>query len=175
MATSTVVPVSEYLSTIYHPDCDYVDGEIQERNLGEKDHSKLQRHLVRLLSTYEREEFVDAYPELRVQVSATRFRVPDVAVLSPNAPEEEQIVLTPPLLCIEVLSPKDTLARTCTRAMDFILMGVPEVWVADPATRTLYICTEQSTTKYLGERLTVPGTPVTLELAEIFAVLNRRR
>jgi hypothetical protein len=36
MATSAIVPVSEYLRTSYSPDCDYVDGEVQERNLGEQ-------------------------------------------------------------------------------------------------------------------------------------------
>jgi hypothetical protein len=35
MATSTLVPVSEYLATAYRPDCDYVDGQLQKRNLGE--------------------------------------------------------------------------------------------------------------------------------------------
>ena len=27
---------------VYRPDCDYVDGRVVERNLGERDHSKLQ-------------------------------------------------------------------------------------------------------------------------------------
>jgi hypothetical protein len=35
MATNVLIPVSEYLKTSYSPDCDYVDGEVQERNLGE--------------------------------------------------------------------------------------------------------------------------------------------
>ena len=43
-----------------------------------------------------------SYPELRVQVAAERFRVPDVVVLRSGAPVEA-IVRVPPLLCIEVL------------------------------------------------------------------------
>ena len=32
MATTAVfIPVEEYLSTVYEPDMDYVDGELQER------------------------------------------------------------------------------------------------------------------------------------------------
>ncbi len=42
MATPVLIPVSEYLNTTYRPDCDYVDGEVRERNLGEKPHSILQ-------------------------------------------------------------------------------------------------------------------------------------
>jgi hypothetical protein len=42
MATaSTLISIEEYLRTSYHPDCDYVDGEIQERNLGEREHARL--------------------------------------------------------------------------------------------------------------------------------------
>ena len=41
MATSTVVPVNEYLRKSYRPDRDYVDGEVQERNLGGRDHADL--------------------------------------------------------------------------------------------------------------------------------------
>ncbi len=34
--------VEKYLRTIYRPDCDYIDGEVLERNVGEIDHSRLQ-------------------------------------------------------------------------------------------------------------------------------------
>src|SRR5437016_10905075 len=37
-----LVSISEYLSTSYDPDCDYVDGVIEERNLGENNHADLQ-------------------------------------------------------------------------------------------------------------------------------------
>ena len=46
MKAATLVPVEEYLRTTYHPDCDYVDGEVLERNVGERDHSKVQRELI---------------------------------------------------------------------------------------------------------------------------------
>ena len=41
MATGALISVSEYLSTSYSPDCDYVDGVVEERNLGEHDHARL--------------------------------------------------------------------------------------------------------------------------------------
>jgi len=40
----TLVPVDEYLRTSYSPDCEYVDGRIVERNLGEKGRSILQMY-----------------------------------------------------------------------------------------------------------------------------------
>jgi hypothetical protein len=41
MAT-TAIPVEEYLRTTYHPDMEYVDGQLVERNVGERRHSRLQ-------------------------------------------------------------------------------------------------------------------------------------
>jgi hypothetical protein len=37
----TLVSVREYLSTAYYPDVDYVDGQLEDRNVGEKEHGEL--------------------------------------------------------------------------------------------------------------------------------------
>ncbi len=42
MSTTAMVSVQEYIATSYRPDRDFVDGELQERNLGELEHSLLQ-------------------------------------------------------------------------------------------------------------------------------------
>ncbi len=43
MATTPVLlSIDQYLRTSYRPDVDYVGGEIQERNLGEYEHGKIQ-------------------------------------------------------------------------------------------------------------------------------------
>ena len=44
-----LVSVEEYLHTVYRPDCDYVDGELVDRNVGEKSHAKAQRKIMLLL------------------------------------------------------------------------------------------------------------------------------
>jgi hypothetical protein len=45
MAARTLIPVEVYLTSVYRPDCDYVDGEVLERNLGERDHSYIRASL----------------------------------------------------------------------------------------------------------------------------------
>ena len=40
-----------YLRTIFHPDCDFVDGRIEERNVGEYEHSMVQKMLMRLFGS----------------------------------------------------------------------------------------------------------------------------
>ena len=47
--SAVLVPVEEYLTTSYEPDVDYVDGELQERNLGEEEHATIQKFFVGFL------------------------------------------------------------------------------------------------------------------------------
>lgn len=171
MATGTLIPLSDYLGHSFRPDCDYIDGELQERNLGELDHSDLQTRVLTLLTTDAYQPYVRANAELRVQVRATRFRVPDVCVMRRSAPRE-QIVRTPPLLCIEVLSPDDTL-QIRERVRDFLDMGVPEVWILNPATRTATCCAGSTTAEQTEGELKVPEVPIALALADIFSVLDQ--
>lgn len=55
MATVTYVSVSEYLETSYRPDCEYLEGDLLERNVGEWDHSRLQTLLSRYLVNREKQ------------------------------------------------------------------------------------------------------------------------
>lgn len=128
---SLPVSIEEYLHSVYEPDMDYVDGVLEDRNLGEMDHWRVQRALFKLLEAQEQKFGFFLAQELRVQVSATRFRVPDTCLL-PADRLPKRIVSEPPLLCIEVLSPEDRLPRMRVKCRDYLRMGVPEVWVLDP-------------------------------------------
>jgi len=171
MATNVLVPVSEYLQTSYSPDCDYVDGEVQERNLGEVEHADLQSQLLELLRMPSAKVYVRATTELRVQVKETRFRVPDICVRRASA-HKERIVRLAPLLCIEVLSPEDRMSRTLEKVRDYLEMGVPEVWVFDPETRSVLICKGATAVTQTAGELRIPETPVALSLADIFSALD---
>jgi hypothetical protein len=91
MASSILIPVSEYLTTAYSPDCDFVDGEVQERNVGEYDHGNLQGAIYAALRDMRREWHIRVILELRVQINSSRYRVPDVCVMSADAPREQII------------------------------------------------------------------------------------
>ena len=134
MQTGELITVREYLATSYRPDCDYVDGVVVERNLGERDHAALQGAVFAYFYNRRKEWGIHVYPEQRVQVSSTRFRIPDVCVVLGNQPEE-QIFTHPPFICIEILSPEDRLSAMQTRVEDFLRMGVPYVFILDPRTR----------------------------------------
>src|SRR5258708_4472328 len=104
MAVAELVSVEEYLSTDYSPDCDYVDGVLEDRNVGEKDHSNMQTVLIVYLFQRCKELGLRVFVEQRIPVTPTRYRVVDLCITvgEPN----EQIFTAPPFLCIEVLSPE---------------------------------------------------------------------
>jgi hypothetical protein len=46
MSTGTLVSLAEYLRTSYDPDCDFVEGEVRERNVGKRKHSYAQGEIL---------------------------------------------------------------------------------------------------------------------------------
>jgi len=96
MATSISVPVEEYLRTTYHPDMEYVDGQLVERHVGEHRHSRLQALLTGLFLSLERSRRLRVLTEQRLRVLGTkhRYRIPDVCVMA--LPYRSEPVLTTP-------------------------------------------------------------------------------
>jgi Uma2 family endonuclease len=137
MATTTHVPVEVYLRSSYEPDAEYVDGLIEERAVGEYDHAAWQEAICFWFRQHAHDWNVRVKPELRIQVSPTRFRVPDVTVLD-RAQPIEQIVTHPPVAVFEILSPEDTMQRLKRKLEDYRTMGIPEVWVIDPQDGAYY-------------------------------------
>jgi len=136
MPTGTLISVEEYLATSYRPDCDYVDGRLVERNVGERDHSSLHAALSSFLFSRRKQWGIQVFVEQRIQVRPQRYRVPDICVIV--GVTDEQILTKPPFLCIEILSPEDRLSRVKERIDDYLAMGVPHVWLLDPRTRQAY-------------------------------------
>jgi Uma2 family endonuclease len=125
------VPLDVYLNTAYEPDAEYVDGVIEERPMGEFDHSSWQHALELWFAQHAREWGIRVRPELRIQVAEGNFRIPDVTVLDRNLPVE-QVVTHPPIAVFEILSPEDTVTRLLTKLADYERMGIRSILVIDP-------------------------------------------
>ena len=173
MATSSpvIVPLAEYLETVYRPDRDWVDGETRERNMGEQSHARLQAYFSYLFRLRAPQWGLRVLTEQRVQVMPSRFRVPDVCLIPLKAPMEE-IVRTPPLLCIEILSSDDRMSDIQERVEDYLGMGVPAVWVVDPRRRRAYTAVSIGSLQLAPEELTLPATAVRVPVADVFAELD---
>lgn len=108
-----------------------------------------------------RKEFgIQVFPEQRVQVSPTRFRVPDVCVVKGEA--TEQIFRMPPFICIEIMSPDDRFSEMQERVQDYLSFGVPYVWILDPATRKAFRSTPGALTEVSELRTEDPEIVVPL-------------
>lgn len=166
MSTGTVVPLSEYLATSYRPDCDYLDGELLERNVGEWDHSRLQMLLSRYLSNREKQWDILVVPEQRVQVKATRFRVPDISVLT-GPPPAGPIIVDPPFLCIEILSPSDRMKEMQDRIDDYLDFGVRYVWLLHPRSRRAFVYTRDAVQEVKNGVLTTADPAICVPLSEL--------
>ncbi len=171
MSTAALISVEEYLRTTYDPDCDYVDGEVIERNVGEKPHGELQAEIWHFFRQRRREWKTYAYIETRLQVSETRFRIPDVCVYAGSEPGD-RILRTPPFICIEVLSPEDRLTRMQDRIDDYLKFGVRYVWVIDPDTRRAWAHAAEGIREIKDGLLRTENPSFTVDLAEVFSGLD---
>jgi len=168
MATSaTHIPVEVYLQADYEHDCDYVNGVVEERPVGGLDHSAWQAILVMFFGARQKEWGIYVRPELRVCVYGDNFRVPDVCLLSRDAPVE-QVITHPPLAVFEILSPDDRMVRVMERLADYEMMGIEAIWVIDPE--------DGRYLRYVAGQLvsapvfTLPGSEHQVALAELAAM-----
>src|ERR1035438_5734986 len=163
-----MIALDEYLSTSYDPDCEFVDGELVQRNIGESDHSALQGIIFAMLYNQSTKAGIYVFPELRVQVAATRYRIPDITVTARKV--RGRILREPPFLCIEVLSPEDRGSRMELKIDDYLAFGVRHIWLIDPRRKKAWSYTNE------GKRepsavLTTSAPRLTLNLDEVFAKL----
>jgi Uma2 family endonuclease len=176
MATQPVfdrpVSIEEYLSMEFEHDCEYVDGVIEERDLGEFEHAYVQGILVTLFNNHRVDWQVYALPEQGVQTQAKRFRVPDVTVLREGS-KREPILTQPPLIVIEVQSPEIPLRKTAVKAHEYRDFGIEHVWVVDPYARVGYRGTATGLELDRSGELAIPGTAIRIVLADLFAELDR--
>jgi Uma2 family endonuclease len=165
MDTSTLVPVEEYLRTSF-PDGDreYVDGRVVERNLGDLPHSNVQTRICVYLAVH--------YPkfwsgvEVRVQVRAKRFRIPDVTLIAGNMPST-RIIQEPPFVVVEILSPDDRAGDLEDKIEDYLAFGISRVWVVNPRTRRGYIYTSDGMREAKDGILRAHDPDIEVPLAEV--------
>jgi len=167
-ATSVLASVEEYLRASFQDgDREYVDGRIVERNLGEKDHSKTQGELIIFFRALRPAHGTYAFPEQRLQVARTRFRVPDVCVYIGGEPDE-QVFRTPPFLVVEILSRDDRASELQEKIDDYLNFGVRFVWVIDPRVRRGYVYTLEGSREAKDGVLRTIDPEIALPLTDLF-------
>jgi len=176
MATQTVsksqVSVEDYLSMVFEHDCEYIDGVIRERALGDFEHCFLQGLLCSIFFNHRSDWRVVSLPEQHIRITPTRYLIPDVTLLKAGLPREPKLT-KPPMLVIEIQSPTDTLRGVTLKSRDYLGFGIENIWVIDPKTRKAYYARPTGLEEVTEGWLEVPGTPIRVSLDEIFAEMDR--
>lgn len=170
-STVGLVTLEDYWATNYRPDREWIDGEVRERNVGKWEHARVQALLASRLGQNETAWGVQVGTQSRVQVSPRRIRIPDVVLVPAGA--QPEVLIDPPVLVVEILSPDDSYSDTQERAQDYLEMGIKAVWLIDPRSRTGRMCIEDAWV--LATRLTVPDSSIYCELDGLFAQLPPRQ
>jgi len=169
-----LVSLAEYLDSDFQPDREFNDGVIEERNLGEFDHSFLQGMLVTLFNNRIADWRVFCLPEQRIELNPKRCLIPDVAVMRMGT-RREPVLTAPPLIVVEIMSPKDTLRKAERKAQEYLDFGVENVWVIEPGgkrKRAVYKGTRAGLELVSSGQMSVAGTPILVKVHEIFSQLD---
>ncbi|MGI8741288.1 MAG: Uma2 family endonuclease [Bryobacteraceae bacterium] len=171
-ATIPLTPVDEYLNGGYHPDREYVDGLLVERNVGTPAHSLLQILLGVHFFQFRKQYRYAVLTEARTLiVPRSRYRIPDVMLLPLPVPRGK-VVDKAPLVVIEVLSPEDTVREQLQRFREYLSIGVAHMLLLDPEELRAYSFRDGVLQEVHLTSLALPAGDVPFDTDEIFRQLS---
>ena len=158
--------VDEYLRTSFDDaDCEYLDGEIVERNAGEWTHAETMGTLGYLLAGLRRSLGIRVVTVIRIRISPTRYRVADLAVwLDDNI--GTRIPTVSPFLAIEILSPEDRITRMQPKIAEYLSIGVEWIWLIDPIEKSAICYSQRNPAGALTEMLRTENPTIEIPLAQ---------
>lgn len=155
--------VVEYLRTPFEPDCEYLDGEVVERNAGEFPHSQTLAALIGVLAPLRSRLQIQVLPVIHIRIHEERYRVADVGVWRAGY-IGERIPTVPPFLAIEVLSPGDGVVRMHSKIMDYFSIGVEWIWLVDPSETKALVYSQKNGACDVTDVLRTENPPIEIPL-----------
>jgi Uma2 family endonuclease len=112
--------------------------------------------------------------EVRLKVAADAEPVPDVIAV--RGKFKGRYPTAPPELCVEILSPNDTLSRALEKAYRYILWGTECVWIIDPEKRTAWTLSREGAPDpaWISPGGTLRIGETALDLPALFAEVDRK-
>jgi len=172
MNSRVAVSVEAYLKTSFEDaDCEYLDGETVERNKGELPHALLQgKLLLLLLSELGSSAGLQVVPEIRLQMSPTRYRVADIAVWRSGS-IGTRIPTVSPFLVVEILSPEDRMVRMQPKIQEYLGIDVDHAWLIDPYDRKALSYSKEDPVGKLADVLKTVGPHLEIPLETLWQCL----
>lgn len=164
LPTSPLVSVEEYLNASYDPDVEYVDGVLVERNVGDWLHSLVQSNI--LVALRQKFPHLKTVAELRMKVTDTRFRLPDVCVLL--AAPKTKYLADAPYIVIEILSEGDDMSLVMEKLREYDRKGVPNIWLIDPRLQLMSVYRDAVLQEVAGDTIATGDQRVSLTRNEVF-------
>ena len=169
ISTGTLIGVEEYLRTVFDgADCEYLDGEIVERNMGEVQHGSIQARLVFILMGLVSKLGIQVISEIRIQINPRRYRVADIAVWRAGN-IGDRIPTVPPFLVVEILSPEDRMVRMLPKIQEYLSIGAEWIWVIDPDEGKALIYSQAGPAGVLSDILRTEDPAIEIPVTEALA------
>ena len=154
------------------PYLEYLDGEVTQKAMANRDHGRLAAELALLIGLYARENGGEPGIEQRTHVTPRHsYLVPDVAFYRQGTNEDD----APPALAIEIRSPDETI-ESQRRKCRMLRESSEACWLVIPRSRTVEVFEGERDGEVLrvGDMLTTAVAPgLEIELAALFKVLDR--
>ncbi len=173
------VTVAQYLALPEEPPYfEYLDGEVIEKAMPNRDQGVIAEELALHLGPYRRRVGGISGPELRVvfeDAGQTAYRLPDYAYWAPGKPQGGPAVMLPPTLAVEIRSPDEAVARLREKCRYYRAHGVAVAWLIDPVARRVEVFdgARDGLVVHGEASLESPSLPgFRLALADLFAVLD---
>jgi Uma2 family endonuclease len=171
MGASLLVSEQEYLTTSYEPDCEYDEGELLERNVGEQPHSILETAFGSFFFERRKRFRIRVLTEQRIRIASRKYRIPDVCVYLQPVPEDS-VLSTPPFIVIEIVSPEDRMSRVRKKIDEYLAFGVSYVWLIDPEARRADVYTASAIYEVKDGVLRTEDPAIEVPLADLFQALD---
>jgi Uma2 family endonuclease len=167
MAIASRVSVEEYLASDYEPECELVGGALLPKPMGTLEHMEMERRIERLLERYEQAGLGRTVRELSIR-HGDDVRVPDLVFVKPNTRFECGIMMDPPLLCIEILSPSQRPSALFAKCEIYHAWGVPHCWVVDPMGKLAWEYHQDAPVRLLVEGDRLSAGEIQIGISELF-------
>jgi Uma2 family endonuclease len=167
------------------PASEYIDGEIIQKPMPQKQHSVIQKKLLFAIDPILSDAGIgQAFPELRCTFGG-RAVVPDVVIFEEaNISYDENedatnVVSIPPDWTIEILSPEQSTTRVLKNINYCLAHGTQMGWLIDPSDRSVFVCLPDHTFQIIDEPTTllpVPAfaAPIELTVEQIFSWIQKQ-
>jgi len=173
--SDSLVPLEVYLSPGFQPDCEFDEGFLSVRNMGQGEHEAIVEQIAEVVlvsaSAASSVRKLKLVANRRLVTGEHRYRVPDICLLDETA-VDDRILTEPPFAILEILAPGESLPVLCAKTMEYLESNVAHVWIIDPQSHTAYIVSFEGLEEVEEGLLSIPESEVRLDLQHLLADLS---